>query len=794
MKNVFEKLGYQASIENSEKSISLLYINNPDGTIRWAWNASCKKPLFLKFYNIGSFRAGVFAFALRLIFTLRLQKIVFHKKKYFFSTISEPLFDYKKDWAIFMGTVGPNNKAVLYVDSLFYKIAMTPIAQKLIAKECVVLQQLTLKNVDFTFPKVQVISKDVIELTDVSDNGIRTNTINTSHLKALLAMSVIECKTVTIKEWSLWRNLTADFDNCNDKRIPVNIVRKINVLKKSILLQDSLQVSLSHGDFTQWNLYEIEGKLAIYDWELAHFEMPIGFDYFHFIIQQGVLVEHKTWKQIYDDILLCFKNAIGLQLFKTESDLINALKWYLLVNCMHYINVYAAQPKWHVQVHWLFQIWGEAFDMFLKNDFSSRELVLMDLFDYLHNKEYAALKFQNEPPEKLSIYSDIDLVIPKKQDELLVRFLKSHHLVSRIVASKKSFMNSMQVFINDDSVLSLDLIWQIKVKNLQILDATVVIEKHYSNKFGVRNASNIDTARFLVLFYSLNSGEIPEKYLDYLDCLKDSREPLDVKIKGFLKNNRNSKNKILKFIRKNPNNRFLNFLKNTFYYCFDTLKSMFTSKGFTITFSGVDGAGKSTVIEAIAFRVDKRLRKKVVVLRHRPSVLPILSVWTKGKEKAHFEATVRLPRLGNNKSLISSLLRFGYYYLDYFFGQFVIYFKYILRGYVVIYDRYYFDYINDSKRSNIVLPKWIAMLGYRFLLKPEFNFFLFADATIILERKKELDEATIQSLTREYSELFDHLAKKNKRSIYKSINNIIIEDTLDTIISTIITTNHEKNH
>ncbi|MGZ9735798.1 hypothetical protein [Flavobacterium sp. GNP002] len=216
------------------------------------------------------------------------------------------------------------------------------------------------------------------------------------------------------------------------------------------------------------------------------------------------------------------------------------------------------------------------------------------------------------------------------------------------------------------------------------------------------------------------------------------------------------------------------------------MKNLNQSKGFTITFSGVDGAGKSTVIEQLTHRIEKQLRKPVVVLRHRPSLLPILSVWTKGKEKAHQDSIDKLPRQGGNKSLISSFFRFSYYYLDYLIGQFVVYFKYILRGYVVIYDRYYFDFINDSKRSNIVLSKKISSFGYQFLLQPKFNFFLFADASIILNRKKELSKSTIEQLTNDYTKLFKTLKSKNPLTVYESINNEDLEVTLQYVVTTII--------
>ena len=600
-------------------------------------------------------------------------------------------------------------------------------------------------------------------------------------------MSTIESHTLKLGEWELLNSLKNDFKGINDTRIPINMVRKIKTLIENCSEDEKIELSLSQGDFTQWNMYESNGKIALYDWELASFERPKGFDYFHFIIQQGVLVDHKSWATIYQDIKRECVSEFGNQLFNNDLDELNDyLKWYLITNCLHYLKIYSEQPKWHVQIDWLLQVWNEALNLFMVEEKTSRELVIMDVFDLLQNQEYAALKFNNGFPEQLSIYSDIDLVINKKTNQLLVSFLKNHALVSKITLNQRSFMNTVQVFLKEGTLLSLDLIWQLKIKNLQIMDANQIIANHFLNEYGVKNASSMDTARFIMLFYILNNSEIPVKYLEYEIAFQNSKSPLDLILKDHFGKTTINKENVLNFIKNNRNNKNILGLKNTINYYTDTMKNSINNKGFIITFSGVDGAGKSTVIENIVLRIEKQLRKPVVVLRHRPSILPILSVWSKGKEQAHLDVIEGLPRQGKNKSALSSFIRFSYYYLDYLLGQFVVYFKYILRGKVVIYDRYYFDFINDSKRSNIVLSKKLTSFFYNFLLKPEFNFFLFADADIILKRKEELSKATIEKLTADYHDLFESLQSKSNTLVYQSINNIDLEVTLNQVVKTIL--------
>jgi thymidylate kinase len=790
MENIFAKIGYSLSSTRNNATdivLDMLFIKNPDGSPRWIWNANCNTPLFLKFYNIGSFRAWLFATAIKTVFIFRLQKIVFSKKTAYGTENENPILDYKKNWALFTGTIGPNNKAILYANNSFFKIATTPNAQELINREYSILEMINRNQNLFITPKSTQISNEVIQLSDVSENGTRTKSITTSHLTTLLEMRNIEPQTTKISEWNSFNSLKMDLYSLEDSRIPSNMIRKIKTLIENCSENEKVELSLSQGDFTQWNMYERNGKIALYDWELASFDKPKGFDYFHFIIQQGVLVDHKSWTNIYKDIIEVFVGDFGKQLFNNDLDKLNDyLKWYLIINCIHYLKIYSEQLKWHVQIDWLLQVWNEGLNLFMVEEKTLRELVIMDVFDLLQNQEYAALKFNNGFPEKLSLNSDIDLIINKKANQLIVSFLENHALVSKITSNKKSFMNSVQVFLNDGTLLSLDLIWQLKVKSLEILDTKQIIASNYINKYGVKNASSVDTARFITLFYSLNNSEIPAKYLDYKQAIQNSNESLDLILKNYFGKTNKDKENVLNFIKRNPKNQSFSGIKNTLNYYTDTMRNSLNNRGFIVTFSGVDGAGKSTVIENIALRIEKQLRKPVVVLRHRPSILPILSVWSKGKEKAHQDVIKGLPRQGKNKSSLSSFIRFLYYYFDYLFGQFVVYFKYILRGKVVIYDRYYFDFINDSKRSNIVLPQKLTSFFYKFLLKPEFNFFLFADANTILKRKKELSKATIEKLTADYHGLFESLQSKSKASVYQSINNIELEVTLNQVVKTII--------
>lgn len=122
-----------------------------------------------------------------------------------------------------------------------------------------------------------------------------------------------------------------------------------------------------------------------------------------------------------------------------------------------------------------------------------------------------------------------------------------------------------------------------------------------------------------------------------------------------------------------------------------------------------------------------------------------------------------------------------YYYLDYVLGQFYVYTKANLKGHILLYDRYYFDYIIDSKRANIVLPTGFVRGLYALVFKPDLNFLLYADPDIILARKQELSEEDIVQLTSKFRNLFSRFNNKYPRSRHIEINNLVLEETMQVI-------------
>ena len=70
---------------------------------------------------------------------------------------------------------------------------------------------------------------------------------------------------------------------------------------------------------------------------------------------------------------------------------------------------------------------------------------------------------------------------------------------------------------------------------------------------------------------------------------------------------------------------------------------------------------------------------------------------------------------------------------------------------------------------------------YKFLIKPDLNYFLTAPVEEILKRKQELSAETIHELTSEYKKLFGELQSKTTKVKYEVVNNIVLNETVENI-------------
>jgi thymidylate kinase len=797
LNQIFKGFQKQTDLPNAEKHVTLdlYYFNNPNGTPRWIWPSHLSTPSFLKFYNISNTRSKLIAGMIRLAFYLKLPKMI-SSGKLSLPIESDALDTLQEivghDWSMFTGTAGLNRTALFYGNGKFIKVPVGEHARTILQVESDALNQK--KNIASDSIEIPTACQKygMLILNDVSVGGKRISKFTNLHSHAIAEISGKNQSCEPIKCSYHWQELTATLNSlltATDPRMPRGLIRKLDQLKNSINPERTIPMNLAHGDFTPWNIFVKQNRISLIDWELSNSSAPCLFDLFHFIYQQSSLVDHVPYTKTKERIAEALHEQLIRQHAEERSiDTELHHKLYLLFISTYYLKRYQQQDHWHAQVQMSIDHWSSAVDDLLHYDHSNtmRSAFILGLTDQLKDKKYAVLKSIHEDLSQLPEHSDIDLCADRATSRFIDKYIDSHPLVSQVKRIRKTFMTNYSILFRDGTFLSIDTIRKFMRKDLVILDRKLLLTSANFNAAGVKIPAPVHDLQYIARFCLLNHATVPKKYQEHYEQHLDEQPDEALKEHFLLTNyDENLRQNALITLRSLPANKGINTFLNKLKYFADTIRENFFRKGFIITFSGVDGAGKSTVIENVKHQIEKKYRRKVVVLRHRPSLLPMLTALKHGRTAAELQAASRLPRQGNNKSTLSSLLRFGYYYTDYLLGQFIVQARYVLRGYVVLYDRYYFDFINDGKRSNIMLPEWFTKFGYTFLLKPSYNFFLYADAETILKRKKEMDAITISTLTQQYLDLFSLFGRKFPGSNYIPVRNEQLNQTMDLILQTI---------
>ncbi len=649
--NIENKILINSSpILNDRKANAHFYsICNNDGSIRWIFPTQSKQAHFLNFYNIGSLKSKVFASIIQMIYKLKLVKYISSNTFYLYTekpTFLETLINryQANDYAIFTGTVGPNRKVLLWLRSeqsdYFVKIPTSNRSCELVkneVKQSNYIQSFNIPNLNTPKTYFDINNKIAVLKSVASKDSERQNKLTSLHLSVLNKIYESNNKIQSIQNSSFWKESMSNFNKIKHTAFASELKSNLQDLINSVDTKEIATFSTMHGDFTPWNMYVENDQICLYDWELSKSDMPLYLDIFHFVMQTNTLLTRKKYPEIKKEITDIFEKS-ELAFINSNIDWIDYFKGYLIHNTIYNLQLFEEQEHLHEQAYWLMDTWNEAIQdlkvtsskKILKEEFTN------NLFYFLSTKYYALLKFSERSLKKIPDNSDLDILIDKSDLKTIIKYIQSAPEVQKLNIHNLSFASYLEIFFKDKGFLRIDLIHQFKRKNFEMFDKSEILQNTILTQENIKVPQTKYDFEYCLLFYLLNKSGIPKKYIDFFSTLPEQEKigienyifekyNLKYDLNNLEQHNSEIENKLFSIIAKTNSNSGINKIKNNINYLFDTLKNTFLQKGLIVTFSGVDGAGKSTIIELAKKNIQKKYRKKLVVLRHRPSVLPILS-------------------------------------------------------------------------------------------------------------------------------------------------------------------------
>lgn len=430
----------------------------------------------------------------------------------------------------------------------------------------------------------------------------------------------------------------------------------------------------------------------------------------------------------------------------------------------------------------------------MKLKFSDTEL-LCNLFERLNKAtiKYAVMRNYDSLPSTLN-GSDLDIIVSKSQISKFFEILSDViHSSECYIFGKTEIPSFTKIYILSKEFSSnknitgfcIDINHGFNFKGIDLLDDYndwPLIKYNQICCFEPKFAGLIGMIKNV-----LNNSEINPKYyqlsIDYLSKLDDSKYALFKNNVIFLKLLRFIliKNKVNKYSSTFLNIvfKFTNFIKSPIIlfkylaYTINKFKRFIKPSGLIITFSGVDGSGKSTIINHLSKILSKATHNDLSNYHLRPFFLPHLSI---GSNSINSYTNDIQPHSLPPSGMLISTIRIFYISLDYILGYWITLRKLICRSpAVIIFDRYSFDLLIDSERFRISLPKCIIRLFYYITPKPTINFIFICEPDIVLRRKKEL---SIKEIISQNSALIE-LAQSNNFSYVidssQDVNSIMSE-------------------
>ena len=183
------------------------------------------------------------------------------------------------------------------------------------------------------------------------------------------------------------------------------------------------------------------------------------------------------------------------------------------------------------------------------------------------------------------------------------------------------------------------------------------------------------------------------------------------------------------------------------------------AKGIVISFSGIDGSGKSTNAKMLLSALESAGYSKCKFFHFLPNWIPSPHQLIKRNSIEESRKAYFTPYSKEVSRKPLSLLRLSYYLICFLVAK--IQFKILVaKGYTLILDRSYLDFAVDPERARIKIRN-IPTVIHRILFLDGIHFILLPPPEIAIGRKQELTIEKASQLNKSYENLSNHLANIN---------------------------------
>lgn len=424
--------------------------------------------------------------------------------------------------------------------------------------------------------------------------------------------------------------------------------------------------------------------------------------------------------------------------------------------------------------------------------------IYKQLFAVLNNYKYCVLRNAEGLPDS-NPSNDVDILIERSNKENLINELinKLSLIGYNSYEYSEFFGIDCYTFYSKVSQLEpikLDFFTEFSGGGLRYIDFEQLYSESLVNKNGIRVLNHNYESFLNVLKMLLSGGKVKSKYIESLidsDVVKYQKNYSFlgdvIKDIDLVSSNNDFKGRrkvyfsqIVKYNLRRYG--FLSTLNQLKRHLLIELKRVIPKNRF-IVICGIDGAGKTTLLNSVIKESEvhfRSIRHRFVVEHHRPRLLPHVSEIYKKKTEEQIKETLENPRTGKRSNFIVSYCKFFYYVIDYSLMFWIKHCGDFRRDKIVIYDRYYFDFLIDPERSALKLNPGIVKLIYTILIpKPDHTIYVTVPGEVAEQRKGELTKFEAEELQNRY------MTNRQFWSRYTCIENVSFETSKDELIKAI---------